>query len=84
MKTLVYLSVLVFLPMMALAVTSINDTGTYKPCFMYSSSTECPSDQVCFQYFCYPKEANPQDSLTSCKKGSQCRDVDGAPKCFNP
>ena len=79
---MVYLSVLVFLPLMALAVTRINDTGTYKPCFMYSRLPSSTSDQVCFLYLCYPNENDPQAPLTYCKKGIDCRDVDGTSICF--
>ena len=75
---------LVFLPASILAIQLIDDPGMYKPCIVDSNTTKltCPSDQVCFQYFCYPKKADPQDPLKSCKKKSQCRDVEGAPKCF--
>jgi len=80
MKTLCSLLALVFLSASTLAIQSIDDIDTYKPCIL--DSTECPSDQICFQYFCYPKEADPQEPLTSCKKRSDCKDVEGSPKCF--
>ena len=65
-----------------LAILNINDTDMYKPCIPDSTSAVCPHSHACFQYFCYPKEAGPQDPLKSCKKRSQCKNVDGAPKCF--
>jgi len=81
MKTFCSLFALVFLPASILAIQSIDDIKIYEPCIV--DSTVCPSeDQVCFQYFCYPKEADPQDPLTSCKRNSDCKDVDGEPKCF--
>ena len=68
MKT--FWTLLVFLPSFTLAVQNINNTKTYKPCI--SDVTECPNDQVCIQYFCYPKVANATDPLKSCNKNSQC------------
>ena len=68
MKT--FWTFLVFLPSFTLAVQTINDVQTYKPCI--NDVTECPSDQVCIQYFCYPKEAGKKDPLKSCNKNSQC------------
>ena len=72
----------VCLPALTLAVLSINDIHTYKPCI--SDSTECPDDQVCFQYFCYPKVASAEEPLTSCKRNSECPGFkqDKAQKCF--
>jgi len=60
----------VCLPALTLAVSSINDIQTYKPCIV--DSVECPDNQACFQYFCYPKEASAEEPLTSCKKNSEC------------
>ena len=56
--------------MVAVAVVEINCTTIYKPCII--DSTICPDDQVCFQYFCYPKVASAEDPLKSCRKNSQC------------
>ena len=70
MKFLWSLLAFVFLPTFTMAVVEINDTNIYKPCIM--DSTTCPYDQVCFQYFCYPKVASAKDPLKSCKKNSQC------------
>ena len=77
------LSVLVFLPALTLAVTVINDTQTFKPCIM--ESTECPAEQQCFQYFCYPKK-DATAPLKSCKKNSECdgwtSKTENTEKCF--
>ena len=72
----------VCLPALTLAVSSINDIQTYKPCIL--DSTECPDDQVCFQYFCYPKVASAGEPLTSCKSNSECPGFkpDKEEKCF--
>jgi len=72
----------VCLPALTLAVSSINDIQTYKPCIL--DSTVCPYDQVCLQYFCYPKVASVQDPLTSCKRNSECPGFkpDKTEKCF--
>ena len=75
----------VFLPTFTMAVVEINDIEIYKPCIM--DSTTCPDDQVCFQYFCYPKVASAGDPLKSCKKHSQCpgwktRKTYNTEKCF--
>jgi len=78
MKTLWSLSCLVFLSASTLAVQVIDDIQTYKPCF----SGGCEGEEVCFQYFCYPKSG--QDTpLRSCKKSKQCRDL-GDYKCYKP
>ena len=69
MKISTTLSILVFLPALTLAVTVIDDTQEFKPCF--PGSTECPENQQCFQYFCYP-EKGATTPLKSCKKNSQC------------
>ena len=68
MKT--FWTLLVFLPTFTSAVQNINNTEIYKPCI--SDVTECPNDQVCIQYFCYPKVASDNDPLKSCNKNSQC------------
>jgi len=68
MKT--FWTLLVFLPTFTVAVQNINNTETYKPCI--SDVTECPNNQVCIQYFCYPKVASDNDPLKSCNKNSQC------------
>jgi len=60
----------VCLPALTLAVSSINNIQTYKPCIL--DSTVCPDNQVCLQYFCYPKVASTEDPLKSCKKNSMC------------
>jgi len=72
----------VCLPALTLAVSSINDVQTYKPCIL--DSTVCPDDQVCLQYFCYPKVATAQDPLMSCKRNSECPGFkpDKTEKCF--
>ena len=68
---------LVFLPALTLAVTVINDTETYKPCII--DSTVCPGDQVCFKYFCYPKNSA-VEPLKSCTKNSECPGYELKPK----
>ena len=70
MKFLWSLLAFVFLPTFTMAVVEINDIEIYKPCIL--DSTTCPDDQVCFQYFCYPKVASAEDPLKSCRKNSQC------------
>jgi len=60
----------VCLPVLTLAVSNINDIQTYKPCI--PNSTECPDDQVCFKYFCYPKSPSAEEPLRSCKRNSEC------------
>lgn len=70
MKSLRNVFILVILPSITFAITSINDTQIYKPCMV--DVTECPSDQVCFQYFCYPKNADANQPLQSCKRPSEC------------
>jgi len=72
----------VCLPVLTLAVSRINDIQTYKPCI--PDSTECPDDQVCFQYFCYPKAPSAEEPLTSCKRNSECPGFkpDKTEKCF--
>ena len=83
MKISTSLSILVFLPALTLAVTVIDDTQTYKPCFM--GSTECPENQQCFQYFCYP-EKGATTPLKSCTKNSHCDGyrsrTDNTEKCY--
>ena len=81
MKISLTLSILVFLPALTLAVTVINDTQTFKPCF--ARSTKCPENELCFQYFCYPK-TGATVPLKSCKKNSQCPGYrpDRTEKCF--
>ena len=70
MKFLWSLLAFVFLTTFTVAVVEINDTTIYKPCVR--DSTTCPDDQVCLQYFCYPKVASAEDPLKSCRKNSQC------------
>jgi len=60
----------VFLPAFTVAVIEIKDITIYKPCIV--DSTVCPHDQLCFQYFCYPKTAKAADPLKSCSKNSHC------------
>ena len=83
MKISASLSILVFLPALTLAVTVINDTQTFKPCFM--GSTECPENQQCFQYFCYPLKGA-TTPLKSCTKNSHCDGyrsrTDNTEKCY--
>ena len=82
MKTVWGCMLLVFLPASTLAIVSIDDTALYKPCIHDSYSAACPSeDQVCFQYFCYPREGA-EYPLKSCKRNSECKDVEGADKCY--
>ena len=83
MKSVTNIIVLAFLPALTLAVTSITNTTTFKPCFMGSDSTECPQDQECFQYFCYPKEGA-NDPLKLCKKTKECGSSVTNLKCYKP
>jgi len=73
----------VFLPAFTVAVLEINDTTIYKPCIQ--DTTECPAEQECFQYFCYPKQGA-TDPLKSCTKNSQCEGwtsrKDHTEKCY--
>lgn len=80
MKSLQNVFILVILPSITFAITSINDIQTYKPCMV--DVTECPSDQVCFQYFCYPKNADANQPLQSCKRPSECEAFNDTKKCF--
>lgn len=79
MKTLWSLSCLVFLSASTLAVQIINDTETYKPCF----AGGCEGEEVCFQYFCYPKKGA-ETPLRSCKKRRECQGLDVPSKCYKP
>lgn len=78
MKTIWSLSCLVFLSASTLAVDVINDISIYKPCFPGG----CDGEEVCFQYFCYPKSGM-ETPLRSCKKPKQCKDL-GDYKCYKP
>ena len=78
MKTILSLSCLVFLSASTLAVDVINDISIYKPCFPGG----CDGEEVCFQYFCYPKSGM-ETPLRSCKKPKQCKDL-GDYKCYKP
>lgn len=80
MKTLWSLSCLVFLSASTLAVQIINDIETYKPCF--PGSNGCDGEEVCFQYFCYPKSGQ-ETPLRSCKRKEQCKSL-GDYKCYKP
>ena len=65
--------IIVFFPVIGL------DIDTYKPCI--PDITDCPADQICFKYFCYPK-SGASTPLKSCKKRSDCNDDPNATKCF--
>ena len=73
----------VFLFAFTVAVLEINNTTIYKPCI--PDATDCPANQQCFQYFCYPKKGA-TDPLKSCKKNSKCEGwtskTENTEKCF--
>jgi len=75
---------LVLLPTLSYGMTSINNTEIYKPCIPGFSETNCPENQNCFRFFCYPK-AGSDEPLKSCKKEKKdCKDPK-TPKCYkNP
>jgi len=72
---------LVFLSASTLAVEDINDIGNFKPCFE-GVPGGCSSEDLCFQYFCYPK-SKMETPLRSCKKPTECKDL-GDFKCYKP
>ena len=79
MKSIWKLSSLVLLSASTLAVVKINNTSSYQPCF---DTRGCDGEEICFQYFCYPKEGM-ETPLKSCRRNSQCKGI-GNFKCFKP
>ena len=77
MKTIWSLSCLVFLSASTLAVDVINDISIYKPCFPGG----CDGEEVCFQYFCYPKSGM-EKPLRNCKRPKQCKEDLDDYKCY--
>ena len=82
MNTLSNLIILVILPVITLAVTNITNTQTYEPCIPSSKTTQCPQNQACFQYFCFPKEASLNDPLKSCDRPTDCKSLGESMKCM--
>jgi len=78
MKTIWSFLGLVFLSASTLAVEVIDDISTYKPCF----AGGCDGEEVCFQYFCYPKSGM-ETPLRSCKKNKNCKGL-GDYECHKP
>ena len=46
------------------------------------NKAECPQDQECFKFFCYPKNAELDDPLKSCTKNSECNGTETPTKCL--